>query len=492
MREILIVPLMLILAFFVVAQTRIFVIAAYSRTRELARSTVDVAPSPEFVWPAVTIQLPVYREHKVLGRLLAAVTEFEYPDGRLAVQVLDDSEDEEAALTEAVIEPFAGGHLPVDYVRRGSRDGYKAGALNHGTRLLDCELVSIFDADFVPDRDFLVRTVPLFADDKVGAVHTRWRHRNGTSSPLKQMQSAILDSLFCFGSGIRQTLGDSSMYLGTSGVWRRRTIEELGGWREAPFTDDGIDLSFRAQIAGWSVVFVNDALATGDLPETYFAYKNQQRRWARAAFRLVLDYGRNALKPPQGVGRRFLELSSLHLVLSTPALAAAGLLTSVYVVLGLPRTLEWTIAEVGLSLALVLFPPAQEAMLSQCLLYDDWVRRSLRMLLSLPLAIAVSISIVAGFRDTLRREEPEFVRTPKQGADGVIRSSGALWHEAAARTAVAELALGIALLAAATLSVARRYPESWFLLFALTGAFLIAAIRSCSELRARGHDSRRA
>lgn len=471
-----------LLAFFFVAQLRLFVLVAYAFRNDLGRSTVDAVPPASFVWPRVVVQLPVYREHRVLPRVLRAVTDLDYPEGRLAVQVLDDSEDEEASLTKAVVDRYARGAVPVEHIRRGSRDGYKSGALNHGMGLLDGELVAIFDADFVPDRSFLLETVPLFADDHVGAVHTRWRHLHDTSSSLALMQAAILDSLFCFENALRQARGESSIYLGTSGVWRKRTIEELGGWREAPFTDDGIDLSFRAQLAGWSVVFVNEALAGGDLPSTYVAYKSQQRRWARAAFRLFLDYWKHALGPPQGVGRRFLELSSLHLVLSTPALLLVGLLTSAYVTLGLPRTPGWTLAQLGLSASLVLFPPAQESMLSQRLLYDDWVRRCLRLLPALPLAIGVSVSVLAGFRDTIRRREPEFVRTPKAGSEGVITSSPKQWRRTASRLAAVELGLGVVLLAGAALSLARGYAESWFLLIALAGAFLIAGIRSWSEI----------
>src|SRR6266508_22618 len=486
----LVLALYAMLVFFAVAQLRILVLAGYCLTKDLGHPTVGLAPTTDIAWPTVAVQLPVYREYRVLGRLIEAVTELEYTKGQLCVQVLDDSEAEEAERTRKVVDAFHGGGVASTYVHRGTRDGYKSGALNHGTRLLDCELIAIFDADFVPERNFLMRTVPSLAIERVGAVHTRWRHRNDTASALTMLQAAVLDSLFCFESATRQASGESSMYLGTSGVWRRRTIEELGGWREAPFTDDGIDLSFRARLAGWLVVFVNEALASSDLPETYVAYKNQQRRWARAALRLFLDYGRGALQPAGGAGRRFLELSSLHLVLSTPALIVVGVLTGAQVALGLPRTAGWTAVQLGLSAALVLFPPVQEGILAQRLLYRDWKQRCLRLLPALPLGIGVSVSILAGFRDTFRRDAPEFVRTPKQGAEGVILTSGARWVRTAACIATAESALGGVLLAAGTVAVVRGYAESWFLLFALAGAFLTACGRSWSEIRRQvGHAS---
>jgi cellulose synthase/poly-beta-1,6-N-acetylglucosamine synthase-like glycosyltransferase len=484
----LVVALFAVLAFFAAAQLRICVILVHSLTKGIGRQATESAPPTKRFWPTVVVQLPLYREHKVLHRLLTAVTNLEYADGRLSVQVLDDSEAEEAALAKEVVDAYCGGAVAVDYVHRARREGYKSGALNHGMRSIDCDLVAIFDADFTPDRDFLLKTVPLFEDHRVAAVHTRWRHRNDLSSSLTLLQAAVLDSLFCFASGLRQAMGEPTMYLGTSGVWRKRTIEELGGWREAPFTDDGIDLSFRAQFAGWSVIFVNEALASGDLPETYVSYKNQQRRWARAAFRLFLDHGKNALKPPHGKKRRFLELSSLHLVLATPLLALAGLLSSSYVILGLPRTTYWAMTQVGLSSAVVLFPPLQECILAQRILYDDWTRRCLRLLPSFPLAIGVSVSLLAGFRDTLKRDEPEFVRTPKKGAEGIIRRSEAQWVGTASRIAWVEWGLGVVFLGAGALSLVRGYAESSFPLLALAGAFLVAGARSGSEIRraARG------
>lgn len=483
----LVIALSAMLAFFAIAQLRILVIHAYSRMKGAGGQAIEFTRPTSCSWPTVVVQLPIYREHKVLHRLLTAVTNLDYVDGRLAVQVLDDSEEEEAALARAVVDAHRGGSVPIEYVHRTSRDGYKSGALNHGMGMVDCDLVVIFDADFTPDRDFLIKTVPLFEDARVAAVHTRWRHRNGLSSTLTLFQAAVIDSLFCFSSGIRQAKGEPTIYLGTSGVWRKRAIEELGGWREAPFTDDGIDLSFRAQLAGWSVVFVNEALASSDLPDTYLSYKNQQRRWARAAFRLFLDYGKKALSPPQGKRRRFLELSSLHLVLGTPVLVLTGVLSSAYVVLGLPRTPYWAITQVGLSAFLVLFPPLQECGLSQRILYDDWARRCLRLPLSLPLAIGVSVSILAGFRDTIKRNEPEFVRTPKDGASGIIRKSEAKWVGTASRIAWCELGLGVLFLSAGLLSVVRGYAESCFLLASLAGAFLVASARSGSEIRRAGH-----
>jgi cellulose synthase/poly-beta-1,6-N-acetylglucosamine synthase-like glycosyltransferase len=478
-----VVGLVLILLLFILGQLRVVVLLIYSsRLKKLGAPTVGTLPTV-VEWPTVVVQLPVYREHRALRELLRAVLEMDYPSGRLGVQVLDDSEDEEAESTRAAVDACSGADVRIDYVHRNDREGYKSGALNRGTRKLDSELVAIFDADFKPDRDFLTRTVPLFVEPGVVAVHTRWRHTNDSATSLTQLQATVLDSLFCFESAVRQAVGQSSIYLGTSGVWRRRTIEELGGWREAPFTDDGIDLSFRAQLAGWSVVFLNEPLSVGTLPDTYLAYKNQQRRWARAAFRLAIDYWRTALRPPYEASARLLQVSSLNLVLSTPALLVAGILTSAHLALGLSRGLAWITVQLALTVAVVIFPPVQEGILSQKLLYVDWVRRSLRLLPALPLGIGVSVSIVAGFIDTLRPDEPEFVRTPKAGAEGVILRSRTQWLRSASRIAGVESALGFLFACAAVASVILFNPESWLLLLALAISFSVSGWKSWSEIR---------
>jgi cellulose synthase/poly-beta-1,6-N-acetylglucosamine synthase-like glycosyltransferase len=485
----LILILFAVVALFVIAQARVLVLVRYAIGRTTVPRVAPVADNGVDL-PSVTVQLPVYREKEVLGRLLVTVLELDYPCDRLSVQVLDDSEGHEAELIKATVESFATGLVTVEYVNRGSRAGYKSGALNHGLGLLDSDLVAVFDADFLPDREFLRKTVSRFLADDVAAVHTRWHHRNDTS-PLTAMQASILDSLFCFQNAIREKAGESSMYLGTSGVWRRSVIVELGGWREKPFTDDGIDLSFRAALNGWSIAFVEEPLASSDLPDTYIAYKQQQRRWACAALRLFFDYGRAALEPPNGTRPRFLELSSLHLVLSTPTLLLAGLMTGLYVIAGLPRSSGWVIAQIGLVASLLLFPPAQECMLSQRVLYADWKRRCRRLLGALPLAIGVSLSIIAGFHDTLRGGSREFVRTPKGGSFGVIEGTFAHWRSSAVRTASAEVLAGLLLLGATVIAVVRGYPESWLLLATLTGGYLLAGMRSWQEIRQADHEPSR-
>jgi cellulose synthase/poly-beta-1,6-N-acetylglucosamine synthase-like glycosyltransferase len=477
----LIIILFAVVLLFVIAQIRIVALVGAAMVRTRAPRAAPGESAGEL--PSVTVQLPIYRETDVLQRLLVTMAALDYPEDRFGIQVLDDSEEPQAAFARAMVESFASEPVMIEYVNRGSRAGYKSGALNHGLGLIDSDLVAVFDADFLPDPEFLRQTVTRFDAADVAAVHTRWRHRNATSSSLTMMQASILDSLFCFQNTTRGGAGQSGMYLGTSGVWRRSAIVDLGGWRERPFTDDGIDLSFRAMINGWSIAFIEQPLASSDLPGTYIAYKQQQRRWACAALRLLFDYGRVALRPPGSTRPRFLELSSMHLVLSTPALLLAGLTTGVYVVMGLPRSSGWLVAQAGLAASLLLFPPAQECMLSQRLLYADWGSRCRRLLGALPLAIGVSISIAAGFLDTLRGGEREFVRTPKGHLSGVMAGSSTRWRDSVVRVALAELLAGVLLLSATVVAVALDYLESCALLVILASGYLIASARSWREIR---------
>ena len=437
------------LGFFALAELRVLVILYYSLTQR--RQKPDV-PSPDSwpggaVWPSVVVQLPVYREHQVLRRLLAAVVNMEYPSGRMAVQVLDDSEGDEARLAEEMVAPYRDGPVSVEYIHRSARAGYKSGALNFGHRQAAGDLVAIFDADFIPHPDFLKQTVPAFQHERVGAVHARWDFLNDSASPLTMLlQAGVLDSLFLLRSRIRcSRWGNRASYLGTNGVWRKSVVDvHLGGWREAPFTDDGIDLSARAQTAGWVVSFVDAALSSSELPDTYLAYKNQQRRWARAALRIFFDHWRQAFGRSSGIGSKFLELSLLHLELSMPCLLLVALATGLYVALGLPRSAVWFTVQIGLmAVPRAVSVPALEVVLLAKAPLSGLAAAGIVGACGLSLlAIGVSVSILAGFWDTIRRSNLEFVPTPRPGADAVIRSSRRRWLESSARIAALEILLG--------------------------------------------------
>jgi cellulose synthase/poly-beta-1,6-N-acetylglucosamine synthase-like glycosyltransferase len=230
--------------------------------------------------PRVLVQLPMYNERYVAERLIAAVAALRWPRERLEIQVLDDSTDDTGAIAQAAVDRWRAAGLPIVRLHRRDRHGFKAGALQEGLGRSGAELVAIFDADFVPDPDFLLRTVDFFTDPEVGMVQVRWGHLNRRFSLLTRAQAAYLDGHFLLESCARFRSGRLFNFNGTAGVWRRTAIEDAGGWQHDTLTED-LDLSYRAQLRGWRFLFVRDPVCPGELPVEMNGFKTQQHRWAK-------------------------------------------------------------------------------------------------------------------------------------------------------------------------------------------------------------------
>jgi hypothetical protein len=230
----------------------------------------------------VTIQLPVYNEALVVERLIDAACAIRHPFGRLQVQVLDDSTDETSAIAAAAVARQRAAGVDVQHVRRGSREGFKAGALAAGMASARGEFIAVFDADFVPAPDFLERLLPYMNDPAVGLVQARWTHLNRERSWLTRAQAVLLDAHFLLEHTSRERRGQFFNFNGTAGLWRRACIEEAGGWSHDTLTED-LDLSFRAQLAGWRFRFAPHVTVPAELPADMEAFKSQQRRWAKGA-----------------------------------------------------------------------------------------------------------------------------------------------------------------------------------------------------------------
>jgi len=242
-----------------------------SRARQRSRLARD-----EF--PRVLVQVPIFNEPAVAVRAIDAVAALDYPD--LEIQILDDSTDETVALVdEAVARHFASG-VPIRVLRRSHREGFKAGALSAGLEQSDATFVAIFDADFTPQRDFVRKALPLFdIPGRVACVQGRWTHLNRRQNWLTRAQAVGVDAHFRVQQLARAAEGAFLNFNGTAGMWRREAIEEAGGWRGDTLTED-LDLSYRAQLLGWRIVFDPDLTVPAELPPTLSAYKSQQRRWA--------------------------------------------------------------------------------------------------------------------------------------------------------------------------------------------------------------------
>jgi cellulose synthase/poly-beta-1,6-N-acetylglucosamine synthase-like glycosyltransferase len=230
--------------------------------------------------PHVTIQLPIYNEVYVAERLIDVVASIDYPAEKLAIQVLDDSTDETRDVIAKKVACLQQRNINIQHIRRPTREGYKAGALKHGLSLAKGEMIAIFDADFLPPKDFLHKTIPYFEDTEIGMVQTKWGHINKNSSLITSLQSIALDGHFSIEQTGRNAAGYFINFNGTGGVWRKECILDAGNWEADTLTED-LDLSYRAQLKGWKFIYLENVTTPAELPPVISAFRSQQFRWAK-------------------------------------------------------------------------------------------------------------------------------------------------------------------------------------------------------------------
>jgi cellulose synthase/poly-beta-1,6-N-acetylglucosamine synthase-like glycosyltransferase len=240
-------------------------------------------PIPDFECrDVVTIQLPLYNELYVVERLIDAVCEIDYPKDKLEIQVLDDSTDETVEVAAKIVEEKKKLGFDISYIHRENRKGYKAGALKEGLAIAKGTYIAIFDADFIPRKNFLKKTLSFFSDNNVGMVQTRWEHLNSNYSILTRAQALALDGHFVIEQTVRNKAGFFINFNGTGGVWKKECIEDAGNWHSDTLTED-LDLSYRAQLNGWKFIFLKDFTSPAELPSEINALKAQQFRWTKGA-----------------------------------------------------------------------------------------------------------------------------------------------------------------------------------------------------------------
>lgn len=378
---------------------RLWLLALYLRHR----GAVSRPRLPEDL-PHVTVQLPVYNERDVVERLVRAVAALDWPADRLEIQLLDDSDDDTGDRARGALEEARGRGIPVLHLRREDRAGFKAGALAVGLERARGELIAIFDADFVPAPDFLRALVPWFADPRVGMVQARWGHLNAGTSWLTRAQAALLDGHFLVEHSARHRSGRWFNFNGTAGVWRRTCIEDAGGWRADTLTED-LDLSYRAQLAGWNFVYDPEHVVPAELPERLSAFRSQQHRWAKGS----IEVARKLVRPIVGAGRfplsvRLEAVAHLTANLSWPfGLALAVLLPVLVLVMpeGTPAALApllgvSTLVNLGFYAVSTRWRPWDVV---------------LAVLLGLGLAVNQTLAVAEG----LMGRRTAFIRTPKSG-----------------------------------------------------------------------------
>lgn len=254
--------------------------------RKYKNSIDPIESYEEGEWPKVSIQLPIFNEKYVANRLIEAVSNIDYPKEKLEIQVLDDSTDETLEIVAKKVAEVAESGVDICLLHRTDRSGFKAGALAEGLKTAKGEFVALFDADFLPGKDFLKQLIPKFKNKKVGMIQSRWEHLNRKYSLLTKMQAFGLDAHFSVEQGGRNAGNHFINFNGTAGIWRKETINDAGGWQSDTLTED-LDLSYRAQLKGWKFLFVESVGAPAELPAAMNALKTQQFRWNKGAAECV-------------------------------------------------------------------------------------------------------------------------------------------------------------------------------------------------------------
>jgi len=250
---------------------------------EKRRSNPDTPAFPPLNhFPFVTVQLPLYNERFVATRLIDASAELDWPKDKMEIQILDDSTDDTREIVNERVDYWSKKGISVKVLRRGNREGFKAGALGYGLLKAMGEFIAIFDADFLPPPEFLLRTVPHFSHYKTGMVQARWGFLNQDHSWLARIQSLLLNPHFSIEHWVRFRRGLFFNFNGTAGIWRKETIASAGGWQSDTVTED-LDLSYRAQLAGWNFVYLDDLVVPSELPVTLASFRSQQQRWAKGS-----------------------------------------------------------------------------------------------------------------------------------------------------------------------------------------------------------------
>ena len=270
--------------------------AAYVRSRK--KRALEISPLFDVTnAPKVTVQLPMYNEMYVAERIIEKTAEIDYPRDKFQIQVLDDSTDETKDIIANKVKELAAKGIDIIHIHRTDRTGYKAGALDSAMDKVSGEFIAIFDADFVPDTDFLLKTIPYFQDEKIGVVQTRWGHLNKTYSMLTELQAFGLNGHFAIEQGGRNANGHYINFNGTAGIWRKSCIADAGGWEHDTITED-LDLSYRAQMKGWQFKYLEDVISPAELPITMSALKSQQHRWMKGGAEVFMKMWKRLVKNP--------------------------------------------------------------------------------------------------------------------------------------------------------------------------------------------------
>ena len=407
--------------------------------------------------PRVTVQLPLYNEVYVVERLIDAVAAIDYPRELLEVQVLDDSTDETGEVARAAIARYRERGFDMVYLHREDRRGFKAGALQAGMEAAHGEFLLIFDADFVPQPGILRAALPYFADPEIGMVQARWEHLNRDYSLLTRIQSVFLDGHFVIEHTARHRSGRFFNFNGTAGIWRRRCLEQVGGWQSDTLTED-LDISYRAQLAGWKFVYLKDLVAPAELPVDMNGFKSQQHRWTKGS----IQTGRKLLPaifksnfPWKVKAEAFFHLTNNYSYLLVVLLALLILPAII-----IRERIGWQRVAIldfplffGATLSFIAFYVSSQREIGR-----DWKPTLKCMPILMSVGIGLSLNNVHAVLEAVTNRRTEFTRTPKYR----IEADGGEWRDKKYRargnfSLVGEVVLAVYFLAAIVFAVVENY-----------------------------------
>ena len=363
--------------------------------------------------PRVTVQLPIFNEQYVVERLLDAVCRLDYPKEKLDIQLLDDSTDETVEVARLLVDRYAALGHPVKYVHRENREGFKAGALEAGLKTAKGEFVAIFDADFVPPPDFLMKCIHHFTDPKVGMVQTRWTHINRNYSLLTQVEAILLDGHFVLEHSGRARSGVFFNFNGTAGMWRRSAIDEAGGWEHDTLTED-TDLSYRAQLKGWKFLYLQDVECPAELPVEMTAFKTQQARWAKG----LIQVSKKILpKVFASDASRHVKIEAVYHLTANVSYPLMIVLSVLLMPAMIIRFYQGWFQMLYIDLPLFVastFSISSFYLVSQKELFPkSWLRSLLYLPLLMSLGIGLTITNTVAVLEALVGKQTAFARTPK-------------------------------------------------------------------------------
>jgi len=384
--------------------------------RKYRNSQIEQPPLPKEL-PMVTVQIPLFNEMYVAERIVHTVCKLNYPKDKLEIQVLDDSTDQTQDILKPLVADYRAKGFNIKYIHRTNREGFKAGALKEGLAVAEGEFIAIFDADFLPNSDFLLKTIPHFANPNVGMVQTRWEHLNEEFSMITKAQALALDGHFAIEQQVRFKSGFFINFNGTAGIWRKECIIDAGNWQSDTLTED-LDLSYRAQLKGWKFVYLNDVTSPAELPADINALKTQQFRWTKGAVETAKKLLPAVVKSNLPFKHKIESIVHLTSNIVFPFIVIVAVLNVPVVLLkNITNAYDFYYSLMSIfvlaSVSTFLFYTY-----AQKTIHMDWTKRILLFPIFLAGSMGFAVNNTKAVIEALIGKKSSFVRTPKAGIIG--------------------------------------------------------------------------